>query len=106
MHGNRYENGQVIERITTDEAVIYVAPTGTLDGEPFPEMPASVTEQILARLKNLEQNGGGGSGGESYEIGYGLILDGRKLSAEIGRDSFVEIPNTKVQEIFNRVMEG
>jgi hypothetical protein len=106
LHGNRYENGQVIERITTDEAVIYVAPTGTLDGEPFPEMPASVTEQILARLENVEQNGGGGSGGESYEIGYGLILDGRKLSAEIGRDSFVEIPNTKVQEIFNRVMEG
>lgn len=63
LHGNRYENGQVIERITTDEAVIYVAPTGTLDGEPFPEMPASVTEQILARLENVEQNGGGGSGG-------------------------------------------
>ena len=50
--------------------------------------------------------GSGGSGGESYEIGYGLILDGRKLSTEIGRDSFVEIPNTKVQEIFNRAMEG
>lgn len=62
LHGNGFRDGEVVQRITTDEAVLYVNPTGTLDGEPFPEMPASVTEQILARLDNVEQNGGGGGG--------------------------------------------
>lgn len=62
LHGNEFRDGKVIQRITTDEAVLYVNPTGMLDGEPFPEMPASVTEQILARLDNVEQNGGGGGG--------------------------------------------
>lgn len=59
LHGNEFRDGKVIQRITTDEAVLYVNPTGMLDGEPFPEMPASVTEQILARLDNVEQNSGG-----------------------------------------------
>lgn len=63
LHGNEFAGGKVIERITTNAAILKVAPTGTLDGEPFPEMPASVTEQILARLEKVEQNGGGGSGG-------------------------------------------
>lgn len=62
LHGNEFRDGKVIQRITTDEAVLCVNPTGMLDGEPFPEMPASVTEQILARLDNVEQNGGGGGG--------------------------------------------
>lgn len=58
LHGNEFSGGKVIERITTNAAILKVEPTGTLDGEPFPEMPASVTEQILARLENVEQNGG------------------------------------------------
>lgn len=65
LHGNEYNNGEVTQRVTTNEMTLYVEPTGTLDGEPFPEIPASVTEQILARLEFLEQNGGGGSGGGS-----------------------------------------
>ena len=56
IHGNRYADGIVVQRITTDKAKITVVPTGTLTGEPFPEMPASVTEQILARLEDIEQN--------------------------------------------------
>ena len=55
IHGNRYADGIVVQRITTDKAKITVVPTGTLDGEPFPEMPASVTEQILARLDAAEK---------------------------------------------------
>lgn len=58
LHGNRFEDGRVIERITTNQATLDVQPTGILDGGPFPEMPASVTERILARLDNVEQNGG------------------------------------------------
>ena len=60
LHGNEFSGGKVIERITTNAAILKVEPTGTLDGEPFPEMPASVTEQILARLEDVEQNGVGG----------------------------------------------
>jgi predicted MPP superfamily phosphohydrolase len=67
VHGNRFADGTVVERITTAEDVLRVVPTGTLNGEPFPEMPASVTEQILARLEDVEQNGGGSGGGISRE---------------------------------------
>ena len=63
LHGNEFSGGKVIERITTNAAILKVEPTGALNGEPFPEMPASVTEQILARLENVEQNGGGSGGG-------------------------------------------
>lgn len=62
LHGNEYRNGEVCKRITTSIVNLKVVPTGTLDGEPFPEMPASVTEQILARLEDIEQNGGTGGG--------------------------------------------
>ena len=75
LHGNAYENGEVVERITTDIAPLYVHPTGTLDGEPFPEIPASVVEQINARLARLESGGtGGGTGGGSFTPGNALEL--------------------------------
>lgn len=50
--------------------------------------------------------GGGSGGGTSYDIGYGLVLDSGILSAEVGADSFAEISNAKLQEIFNKAMEG
>ena len=66
----------------------------------------SMWESVLKRLERLEKYGGGGSGGVAYEIGYGLSLsDENVLSAEVGKDSFAEIPNTKVQEIFNKAMQ-
>ena len=68
LHGNEFSGGKVIERITTNTAILKVEPTGVIDGEPFPEMPASVTEQILARLENVEQNGGGSGGGSGGGI--------------------------------------
>ncbi len=71
LHGNEFRDGKVIERITTCVETLQVLPTGTLDGEPFPEMPASVTEQILARLDEIEHNGGGGGGtGKPGEPGF------------------------------------
>ena len=63
LHGNEFADGKVVERITTCVENLRVYPTGTLDGEPFPAMPASVTEQILARLEDIEQNGAGGGSG-------------------------------------------
>lgn len=75
LHGNEFSGGKVIERITTNAAILKVEPTGTLDGEPFPEMPASVTEQILARLENVEQNGGGTSIDEIYILSEEETVD-------------------------------
>lgn len=105
LHGNEFHEGKVVQRITTDEAILYVNPTGTIDREPFPTIPASVAEQILARLEDIEQSDIEGEG-ISYIIGSGLNLNGRVLSAEVGKDSFAEIPNAKIQEIFNKVMGG
>lgn len=76
IHGNEFRGGEVVQRVTTNMVTLYVEPTGTLDGEPFPEMPASVTEQILARLARLEIGGGtgGGGGGAFFTPGNALEL--------------------------------
>lgn len=69
LHGNAFEGGEVVERITTEVAKLTVKGTGSLNGEPFPEIPASETERINAELADheeridaLEQGGGGGGG--------------------------------------------
>ena len=54
LHGNEFRDGEVIQRITTDEVVLYVIPTGTLDGEPFPTVPPSAGEQIIASAEAAE----------------------------------------------------
>lgn len=78
LHGNEFRDGKVVERITTCVETLQVLPTGTLDGEPFPEIPASVTEQILARLENVEQNGGGG--------GLNPVDKTNAMTQPVGRD--------------------
>lgn len=77
LHGNEFLDGEVIERITTNAETLRVIPTGTLDGEPFPEIPASVAEQILARLDNVEKNGPGG---------LAPVDKTEAMTAEVGRD--------------------
>lgn len=91
VHGNRFADGTVLERITTAEDVLRVVPTGTLDGEPFPEMPASVTEQILARLARLEIGGGTGGGG-----GGAFFVPGNAL--ELTPDGILDVQTTDYAE--------
>lgn len=71
------------------------------DGAVQPEK--SMWEDHESRIADLEENGTG----TSYDIGYGLELseDGRLLSAEVGKSSFVEITDERVLEIFSEVME-
>ena len=64
LHGNKYENGQVIQRVTTNIAYLIVRKTGMLNDEPFPEVDPSVVEQLEAeiedhetRITNLEEGG-------------------------------------------------
>lgn len=54
LHGNEFRGGEVVQRITTDEVVLYVIPTGILDGEPFPTVPPSAGEQIIASAAAAE----------------------------------------------------
>ena len=48
LHGNSIQDGQIVKRITTSIVKIQVLPTGILNGEPLPDIPASASEQILA----------------------------------------------------------
>ena len=49
IHGSEYVDGAVKQRITTEPVILLVARTGTLDGEPFPELSGSVGEQVVAK---------------------------------------------------------
>ena len=51
--GNSARDGEVIPRITTNVAHISVAPTGGMEGNPFPTMPPTVEEQLRADMGNL-----------------------------------------------------
>ena len=55
LHGNEYRDGEVIQRVTTNIATFTVEPTGALDGDPFPEVEASIVEQIEAELTDHEE---------------------------------------------------
>ena len=81
LHGNAFEGGEVVERITTEVAKIAVKGTGLLNGEPFPEIPASESEQIEAKLADheerieaLEEGGGGGGAVSSVNGKTGAVV--------------------------------
>lgn len=67
LHGNAYENGEVVSRITTDRVALTVHPGGMTEGEPFSPLAPSAAEQIFARLDALEKNGAP-SGGSSMIV--------------------------------------
>ena len=52
--GNSARDGEVIPRITTNIAHISVAPTGGTEGNPFPNTPPAVEEQLRADMGNLD----------------------------------------------------
>lgn len=96
-------------RITTNEVHICVAPTGMLDGEPFPDIPPSVGEQLQAEIGSLDelkttakqnlvsainevrQTGGGGT---AYTIGHGLKLDAKTNTLSVDTADKMEQDNT------------
>lgn len=65
IHGERYRDGELIQRITTDEATLAVTATGTAGGSPFPEVPASDLERINAEIAELQDKVGSGGGAAS-----------------------------------------
>lgn len=79
LHGNEFRDGEVVQRITTDEVVLYVIPTGTLDGEPFPTVPPSAGEQIIASAAAAE------AGAKSAADAAGRAAKSAKDSADLAK---------------------
>lgn len=48
LHGMAVEDGDVVERITTEIVKVSVKKSGVLNGLPLPDVPASAAEQIFA----------------------------------------------------------
>lgn len=125
LHGNAFQGGQMVQRITTDIAKLAVEQSGVLDGDPLPLVPPSVAGQLSARIANLENGGsvGGGLDGlsiytgttsfsgttmilpQSVNVPYGrtlqagdLIVDntGAVFSVTSADDTLVYIENTNV----------
>lgn len=81
LHGNEFRGGEVVQRITTDEVVLYVIPTGILDGEPFPTVPPSAGEQIIASAAAAE------AGAKSAADAAGRAAESAKDSADLAKKS-------------------
>lgn len=81
LHGNEFRDGEVVQRITTDEVVLYVIPTGILDGEPFPTVPPSAGEQIIASAAASE------AGAKSAADAAGRAAESAKASADLAAKS-------------------
>lgn len=55
IHGAEYQDLETVQRITTEPVTLYVYRTGSLDGEPFPELTGSEGEKVkLTAEKALE----------------------------------------------------
>lgn len=79
IHGSETQDGNVVQRITTEPVILYVYRTGDLDGEPFPELSGSVGEQVVAKAneaieiansvrKDADEGKFDGEDGTSYEL--------------------------------------
>ncbi len=56
LSGHLIENGELKQRITTNQVVFSVKGTGTTDtGNPFPSAVPSITEQLIAGIGNLDK---------------------------------------------------
>lgn len=51
--GHKYENGELVQRITTTQAKLTVHPSGVPDGDPLPSLP-SLGEQILGKVTEIK----------------------------------------------------
>lgn len=81
LHGNRYADGKVVQRVTTETQTLEVFPTGILDGEPFPTVPPSAGEQIIASAAAAE------AGAKSAADTAGRAAESAKDSADLAAKS-------------------
>ena len=86
IHGAEYENGEVVQRVTTEPVTMFVNRTGIVEGEPFPELSGSVGEQTIAKAN------------EAIDIANGVRKD-----ADEGK--FNELTEEDIDDIANTVLK-
>lgn len=89
LHGNRYADGKVVQRVTTETQTLEVFPTGILDGEPFPTVPPSAGEQIIASAAAAE------AGAKSAADAAGRAAESAKDSADLAKKSAETVGNAE-----------
>lgn len=77
LHGDRYEGGDLVQRITTNTCSFEVSKSGCLEGEVFPSVDIDLATELIARLDELEKNGGNGDGtpGSDGKSAYEVAVD-------------------------------
>lgn len=82
IHGDRFEDGELVQRITTNACFFTVQESGCLDGSAFPSVPPDLAAELLARVVELEQNGGPGGTGKDGKSAYEIWLDNGNIGTE------------------------
>lgn len=88
IHGSKYTDGDITQRITTDEATFMVQRSGCGCGGPLPIVPISVGERLEARIEKLEKGGSifqseilTSAADQNDEIIIGTLVAGAELRA-------------------------
>ena len=106
LHGNAFENGKMVQRITTDKARLSVEESGALNGDPLPLVPPSVAEQLSARIANLEKGGGGGSGVNGLD-GLSIYTDPNKYGGTTTVSlTTINIPEGRTLQAGDLIIDG
>lgn len=102
LHGDRYENGELVKRVTTNTCSFYVEKSGCLEGESFPSVKVDLTTQLLARMEALEQSDGGSGTISREQIAEAVEeymenypIEGGADGVGIRKISIMEVPNGK-----------
>lgn len=82
VHGDRYENGELRKRITTNLCSFDVSESGCLEGDAFPSVPPDLATQLIAELEALKVNGGTGAPGQDGKSAYELALSNGFVGSE------------------------
>ena len=101
IHGEQYRDGELIQRITTDEATLTVKATGTAGGSPFPEVPASDLERINAQIAELQDKVGSGGGDASGKAEKPVMI-----SVDLAEDNSFVIPGHTAEELLEMAQNG
>ena len=88
IHGSETQDGEVVQRITTETVILYVSRTGSLDGEPFPELSGSVGERTIAKAN------------EAMEVANGVRKD-----ADDGKFDYT-LTEEDISNIVNSVLKS
>lgn len=98
VHGNAIVDGEPVLRITAGPAVLRVRPVGMLQGEPFPTIPPSAGEQIIAEARGVLE--------EVRAAGEKAVADvGSAADAAMDRLDAVDAVRADVPQVFTETQQ-